>query len=202
MATDSVERFRLVGHSADDRSDQFARDVVAGLTASPKYLACRYFYDRLGSRLFEAICELPEYYLTRAEASILRAHADEIAALFGDSTDLIELGSGTAAKTRLLIDAFSRRQGRLRFVPVDICSTVLEESSRELLRTYPQLEIVAIVGEYREALEHVGAITAAAGAKSSPRPDDPAARWSCGSGRTSATSSGRKRPASWPASAA
>src|SRR5262245_56764592 len=160
MATDSVERFRLVGHSADDRSDQFARDVVAGLTASPKYLACRYFYDRLGSRLFEAICELPEYYLTRAEASILRAHADEIAALFGDSTDLIELGSGTAAKTRLLIDAFLRRHGRLRYVPVDICSTVLEESSRELLRTYPRLEIVAIAGEYHEALEHVGAIAA------------------------------------------
>src|SRR5262249_36914895 len=103
-----------------------------------------------GSRLFEAICELPEYYLTRAEASILRAHAAEIAARFPDETSLVELGSGNAEKTRLLLDAFLASRPRQRYVPMDICRTVLEESSLELLRAYPKLEIMAIAAEYQE----------------------------------------------------
>jgi dimethylhistidine N-methyltransferase len=160
MAEQPHERFTLVGLPAEDRLARFAQDAAAGLTASPKRLPCRYFYDRLGSRLFEAVCELPEYYLTRAETAILRAHADEVAGLFPGPTDLIELGSGTAAKTRLLIEAFLRRQGRLRYVPLDISRTVLEESSRDLLRTYPRLEVLAIGGEYYEGLGHLAAIAA------------------------------------------
>jgi L-histidine N-alpha-methyltransferase len=148
-------RFTLVGLPAEERLARFVRDVAAGLTASPKRLPCCYFYDRLGSRLFEAICELPEYYLTRAETAILRAHAEDIADLFPSATDLIELGSGTAAKTRLLLEAFLRRHGTLRYVPLDICRTVLEESSLDLLRTYPTLDILAITGEYQEGLEHL-----------------------------------------------
>src|SRR5262249_27632019 len=131
----------------------FGRDVAAGLTASPKHLSCCYFYDGEGSRLFEAICELPEYYLTRAEASILRTHAAEIAAAFPGDTALVELGSGNAAKTQLLIEAFLRTRPRQRYVPIDICRTVLEDSSRELLRAFPALEIVAVAAEYREGLE-------------------------------------------------
>ena len=100
------DRFTLIGLPAEKRRVRFAHDVRAGLTASPKSLPCCYFYDRLGSRLFEAICELPEYYLTRAETAILQAHAREIAALFPGPTDLIELGSGSAVKTRMLIEAF------------------------------------------------------------------------------------------------
>jgi dimethylhistidine N-methyltransferase len=149
------ERFTLVGLSADKRLANFARAVAAGLSASPKHLPCCYFYDRLGSLLFEAICELPEYYLTRAETAILTARADQIAALFSTPTDLIELGSGSAAKTRLLIEAFLRRQGSQRYVPVDICRSVLEESSLDLVKTYPALEVLAIAGEYHEALEHL-----------------------------------------------
>jgi dimethylhistidine N-methyltransferase len=160
MTIELHQRFTLIGLPAEDRLADFARDVVAGLTASPKHLPCRYFYDRLGSLLFEAICELPEYYLPRAETAILKAHAKEIAALFSGATDLVELGSGNAAKTRLLIDAFLRRNDNLRYVPLDICQDVLEESSRDLLGTYPQLEILAVAGEYYEGLEHLGRLAA------------------------------------------
>lgn len=154
MAT-SFERFRLIGLAAEDRRLKFSHDVAAGLTASPKRLSCCYFYDREGSALFEAICELPEYYLTRAEASILTNHADEIVGETAAGTILIELGSGNAAKTRLVIEALLRRQSSLRYVPIDICRTVLEESSQELLRAYPALEVLAVAGEYREGLGHL-----------------------------------------------
>ena len=106
MAASPWDRFRLIDMPASSRLAAFARDVAAGLTASARSLSCCYFYDEEGSRLFEAICELPEYYLTRAEASILRSHAAEIAARFPAETTLVELGSGNAAKTRLLIEAF------------------------------------------------------------------------------------------------
>ena len=92
----------------------FADEVRAGLTSDPKTLPTKYLYDDLGSKLFEVICLLPEYYLTRAEATILRAHAPEIIAAVGDTVEIVELGSGTAAKTRLLLDAALARQGSLR----------------------------------------------------------------------------------------
>jgi dimethylhistidine N-methyltransferase len=165
MSLPPHNRFALVGLPAEKRRGQFARDVKAGLTASPKTLPCCYFYDRLGSRLFEAICELPEYYLTRAETAILAAHAGEIAALFSGPIDLIELGSGSAVKTRMLIESFHKTQERsrrasprLRYVPLDICRTVLEESAQELLPIFPDLEIMAIAGEYHEGLAHLQAV--------------------------------------------
>src|SRR5207249_10087982 len=99
------DRFRLLTIGEDAQRDGFARSVVEGLTARPKRLACRYFYDARGSELFEEICRLPEYYLTRAERSILEAHAGEIASLFSEPVALVELGSGSAVKTRLLIEA-------------------------------------------------------------------------------------------------
>jgi L-histidine N-alpha-methyltransferase len=148
------DRFTLIGLPADKRRAHFARDVAAGLRAAPKRLPCCYFYDRLGSLLFEAICETPEYYLTRVESALLHAHADDIASLFQRGADLIELGSGAATKTRLIIEAFLRRGDRLRYVPLDICRTVLEDSSRELLAAYPKLEVLAIAGEYHEGLAY------------------------------------------------
>jgi dimethylhistidine N-methyltransferase len=147
-------RFELAGLAPETRRDRFARDVVRGLTSSPKHLSCCYFYDALGSKLFEAICELPEYYLTRAETAILEAHAGDIAARFPAGVDLVELGSGNAAKTRLLIAACLRRHDGLQYVPIDICRTVLEESSAALLRDFSGLRIKAIAGEYEESLEH------------------------------------------------
>jgi dimethylhistidine N-methyltransferase len=151
-------RFTLITLAEDSRPAAFARDVADGLAASPKHLSCRYFYDDLGSSLFEAICRLPEYYLTRAEEEILRGHAEEIAGLFPSPVDLVELGSGSAVKTRLLIESFLRRHSALRYVPLDICRSVLEESSLDLVSTYPSLTVQAVAGEYREGLEFLRTI--------------------------------------------
>jgi L-histidine Nalpha-methyltransferase len=149
------QRFRLIVTSPANRHASLARDVCAGLRAEPKRLPCCWFYDQAGSLLFEAICELPEYYLTRAEREILEAHADEVAARLPPRTTLVELGSGSAVKTRLLIAAFLRRQEALLYMPMDICRPVLEDSSLELLRQYPTLKVTAIAAEYQEGLRHV-----------------------------------------------
>jgi dimethylhistidine N-methyltransferase len=160
MANDSTPSFRLVELAVGDPSAEFARDVADGLTAAPKRLACRYFYDREGSRLFEAICKLPEYYLTRAEAAILHDHAQEIADGFPADATVIELGSGTAVKTQLLLKALLRTRRRVRYVPIDICRPVLEESSAGLLQKFPGLEIVAVAAEYHEGLERLASESA------------------------------------------
>jgi dimethylhistidine N-methyltransferase len=158
MPTISGQRFRLIAMPAADQKAAFARDVATGLRESPKTLSCRYFYDAEGSRLFEDICALPEYYLTRAEAAILRRHAADIAAAVPRETTLVELGSGNAAKTRLLIEAFLATRPQQQYVPVDICRPVLEESSQTLLRGYPGLEIVAIAAEYQEGLQQLATL--------------------------------------------
>lgn len=109
----------------------------------------------MGSQLFEEICELPEYYLTRCERSILEKRAPEIAARFDSPATLVELGSGSASKTRLLIDAFLERQGRLVFAPIDISQTMLEQSADSLLADYPSLEIRAFAGRYESGLDYL-----------------------------------------------
>src|SRR5438128_10101516 len=116
-------RRRLQVHAYDQNGHraEFAREVENGLTTSPKRLPCRYFYDAAGSALFEEICALPEYYLTRAEQEILDAHASEIVAgCPSQGAALVELGSGSAKKTRTLIDAALARHAPLRYVPIDI----------------------------------------------------------------------------------
>jgi L-histidine N-alpha-methyltransferase len=143
---------RRLGDGRDSTS--FAEDVRAGLTARQKSLPPKYFYDALGSQLFEAICHLPEYYLTRAESEILRDNADEIvASAAGRSACLVELGSGSAEKTRYLIDALLNRQPSLHYVPVDISRVSLERSSFELLHIYPSLSITAYAADYFTALK-------------------------------------------------
>ena len=153
-----AERFILIDYDGDPQQD-FGREVKAGLTRNPKVLNSRFLYDREGSQLFEEICELPEYYLTRVERSILQQRASEIADLFSKEVTLVELGSGSAAKTRLLMEEFLRRQATLRYVPVDISRTMLEESSRALLVDFPALEIRAIAGEYHDALRQLNTQT-------------------------------------------
>jgi L-histidine N-alpha-methyltransferase len=148
-------RFQLVESPADADLRSFAEEVQAGLGADPKTLPYRFLYDEEGSRLFEAICEVPEYYLTRAEREILAQRSDEIAARVAGGASLVELGSGNASKTRLLIEAFLRRSGGLRYVPVDISRSVLEASSHALLDAYPELEVVAVAGEYGAGLRHL-----------------------------------------------
>lgn len=150
-------RFNLVAMDAGKRLEAFARDVSAGLTARPKRLSCCYFYDAEGSQLFEEICRLPEYYIPAAEREILVAHADDLCATLPPDVTLVELGSGNADKTRLVIEALLRHQPALCYVPVDICRTVLEESAVRLLSDYPALEILAVAGEYQEGLQHLQA---------------------------------------------
>ena len=133
----------------------FAEDVRQGLTSSPKVLQPKYFYDELGSLLFATICALPEYYVFRAELEILRASAGEVAAWLPGPIRVIELGSGDARKTRLLLDAILGRQGGLDYLPIDVSRTALEQSSEELLSAYPNLRVTAWVGDYREALRTI-----------------------------------------------
>ena len=155
-------RLKVHALARTDARARFAEDVRRGLTATPKRLQPKYFYDQLGSLLFDAICLLPEYYLTRAEDEILRARADEIvAAVAGEgrapSLSLLEFGSGSAVKTRLLIEAILRRQSRLLYRPVDISATALEVSARSLLQAYPQLGVEAFAGDYDAALSRLRA---------------------------------------------
>ncbi len=126
----------------------FAEDVRAGLASSPKRLYPKYFYDDLGSALFEAICALPEYYLTRAEGEVLREHAGEIMETVGGPVELIELGSGSATKTRYLIDAALSRQPALRFCPIDISKAALDASARALSSEYPSIVVDGINADY------------------------------------------------------
>src|ERR1700694_5212987 len=113
---------RLVIHNLVKRDPlaDFAEDVRRGLSAQPKYLLPQYLYDELGSQLFEAICLLPEYYLTRAENEILKGYAGEIVGSIEAPNTLIEMGSGSASKTRLIIETLLQDQPELLFVPVDI----------------------------------------------------------------------------------
>lgn len=129
-------------------------DVRRGLGSQPRTLPPKWLYDAAGSALFDEITTLPEYYPTEAERAILRAHAGDIAALAGAST-LVELGSGTSDKTRLLLDAL-RATGRLeRFVPVDVSEETLREAAARLATAYPGLEVQALVGDFTLHLGHL-----------------------------------------------
>ena len=149
----SDDRFTIhrLAHGGD--ASAFARDVHAGLTRKAKSLPPKYFYDELGSRLFEAICWLPEYYLTRAEGEILETNADEIVSSIEGPVRLLELGSGSAEKTRYLIEALLSKQPKLHYLPVDISDSSLELASQRLLRLYPGLRITAFAADYFTALQ-------------------------------------------------
>src|SRR6266542_328731 len=123
------DRFKLLEVQTGTGLDDFSGDVRRGLLGNPKRLECRYFYDTEGSRLFEEICALPEYYLTRTERGILARCGSQIAASCPPGAALVELGSGSAAKTRLLIEALLGRQPELCYLPVDISRAALLESS-------------------------------------------------------------------------
>ncbi|WP_250029603.1 L-histidine N(alpha)-methyltransferase [Paractinoplanes maris] len=132
---------------ADDQERALRADVVAGLTATPKSLPPKWFYDARGSELFEQITELPEYYPTRAERAILTAHATDIARLTGART-LIELGSGYSTKTRLLLDALRPEL----FVPMDVSPTALEAAAARIAVDHPSLRVRSIVGDFTRHL--------------------------------------------------
>jgi L-histidine N-alpha-methyltransferase len=136
---------------ADYRAASLRADALAGLTATPKSLPPKWFYDAQGSALFEKITELPEYYPTRAERAILRAVAPEIAALT-QATALVELGSGSSEKTRLLLSAL-RDAGTLRgYVPVDVSESALAAAGDAVAAEYPGLAVHAVVADFEKYL--------------------------------------------------
>lgn len=128
----------------------FLADVLEGLRAPRKRIPCKYFYNERGSRLFEAICDLPEYYLTRAELSILEDHGHEVAAALGPGCLVIEYGSGSGLKTRLLLDRLKEPQA---YVPIDISAEALRRSAGELSAAYPGLEILPVCADYTAPFE-------------------------------------------------
>ncbi len=133
------------------KSQDEGADVVRGLSHRPKTLPSYYFYDRRGSELFEQICGLPEYYPTRTEQGILAGCAQEITALTGQC-DLVELGSGSSRKTRILLDAYTQLQGAFTYIPIDVSTTMLRATAWDLLEEYPRLSIHALAGVYELAL--------------------------------------------------
>lgn len=126
----------------------FAQDVRDGLRDTPKHLSSKYFYDEVGSALFDAITVLPEYYLTRAETDILRQWGWEIVRALGNPVEFVELGSGSAAKTRILIEEALRVQRTLRYSPIDISPDALQSSALALVQAYPALRVVGYAGDY------------------------------------------------------
>ncbi len=146
---------RLVMHQVErrDQREDFLEAVAEGLGGAIKRIPPMYFYDELGSELFEQITETPEYYPTRTEAAILRKNADEIVRTVARELGLVEFGSGSSTKTRLLLDRLTERQGRLDYSPIDISPTIVVEHGEKLLADYPLLRINALICDYVQALE-------------------------------------------------
>jgi len=149
------DRFHLRTSAPGSNAHDLAREVADGLRASPKRLPCRFFYDEAGSKLFEEICEQPEYYLTRAEDEILRAHAPEIVSLVPRNAQIVELGSGSGTKTRHLLAAAIARDGRAHYLPIDISRSALESAAHALLAKMPTLQIDAVEAEYSTGLSRL-----------------------------------------------
>lgn len=140
--------------SADSAANALRRDVLDGLRSTPKSLPPKWFYDSIGSDLFDQITRLPEYYPTRAEAEILTARSAEIAVASGADT-LVELGSGTSEKTRMLLDALRDRGSLRRFIPFDVDASVLAVAGAALQDEYPGLEIDAVCGDFEKHLDKI-----------------------------------------------
>jgi L-histidine N-alpha-methyltransferase len=151
--TAPMDRLQIVSVPQAQRLPAFAEDAAAGLSAVPKRLNSKYFYDAVGSALFDAITQLPEYYLTRAETDILREWGWEIVRALGNPVEFIELGSGSAAKTRILIEEALRVQRALRYSPIDISADALLASAGSLVESYPELRVCGYAGDYFSILD-------------------------------------------------
>ena len=125
----------------------FLRDVISGLRTSPKCLPCKYFYDQRGSQLFDRICQLDEYYLTRAELALMDQFAPEMGAQIGAGVMLVEYGSGSSVKTRYLLDGLPDAAA---YVPVDISGEHLQETARELASDYPRIEVLPVCADFTQ----------------------------------------------------
>jgi L-histidine Nalpha-methyltransferase len=139
-------------HVGAETERRLADDVLDGLTRPFKEIPPKHFYDSRGSELFERICELPEYYPTRAERAILEARAGEIVAAAGGPVELVELGSGSTLKARLLLDAMDEPE---RYIPVDVSERMVRQAADELLDDYPALAVHGVVGDFERHLDRV-----------------------------------------------
>jgi L-histidine N-alpha-methyltransferase len=137
-----------------ENPDTLGNIVKTGLLANPRTLPSKLFYDERGSTLFEQICELQEYYQTRTEHQLLVRWADEIVALSG-AEELVELGSGAATKTRVLLDAMTEVDQLRHFVPFDVDESIVRRVSEELVKEYPGLQIHGVAGDFLVHLEHI-----------------------------------------------
>ena len=156
------DRLEIVHPKEGAARSTLVEDVRRGLGRRPRTLPPKHFYDAEGSLLFDRICELPEYYLTRAERALLERHADAIVTAAGPAapiTELVELGSGMARKTGLLLAALARRTNAPSYVPLDISSSALESSARAMLDLLPSLSVRGIVGDFQRDLSRVSAST-------------------------------------------
>jgi dimethylhistidine N-methyltransferase len=151
MNTQHSESNRLRITTPVELRSHFREDVAVGMQQSQKAIPPKYFYDRHGSLLFEQICRQPEYYLTRTEASILQAHASDIWDEVGECT-IVELGSGSSVKTRLLFDEGQRRGIHLHYVPIDISASMLAATAKALVNEYPQIVVDALASDYLNGL--------------------------------------------------
>jgi L-histidine N-alpha-methyltransferase len=138
----------------EDLAEALRTEARAGLAAEPKELPSKWFYDEQGCALYDEITRLPEYYPTRREREILDAHAGDIAARSGADT-LVELGSGTSEKTRLLLDAMAARGSLRRFIPFDVSEPTLRDASEAIASEYPGTRVHAIVGDFDRHLRHI-----------------------------------------------
>jgi dimethylhistidine N-methyltransferase len=128
----------------------FRDEVLAGLCKSPRQLPCKFFYDEQGAKLFQQICNLSEYYITRTEIEILRLHAVEMAEALGPQIELIGLGTGAGTKTRILLEELDRPAV---YVPIDISKEQLEKSSERFRKMFPDLQILPVAADYLEPFE-------------------------------------------------
>jgi L-histidine Nalpha-methyltransferase len=152
---DRASTLSLSNHlAADSAAQALRRDVLSGLSQIPKTLPPKWFYDSVGSDLFDQITRLPEYYPTRTEAQILRERSAEIATVSGADT-LVELGSGTSEKTRMLLDALRDAGSLRRFIPFDVDASVLNAAGAAIQREYPGVEVEAVCGDFEQHLDNI-----------------------------------------------
>ncbi len=138
----------------------FAKDVLTGLSQSPKVLPSKYFYDAKGDKLFQQIMDMPEYYLTNSEFEVLETQKSRILDLIGsESFDLIELGAGDGTKTKILIDYFLHQKTNFCYAPIDISGNVLDQLKQDLHQRWPQLCCEPVQGDYFDALENLSQST-------------------------------------------
>jgi L-histidine N-alpha-methyltransferase len=152
--TDAEEIIQIDSHLDGSEERSLADDVLDGLTRPFKELPPKHFYDARGAELFDRICDLPEYYPTRAERAILEQSAEELAQLTG-AVELVELGSGTAAKTRVLLDALHAAGTLERYVPVDVTEQMVRDCAEELTHEYPGLRVHGVIGDFERHLDRV-----------------------------------------------